>query len=158
MCSLISFGRNTHSGTSVEETCPYVFGVPGCCGGMAHGFSPEDGRAHFNEDETFTHGTSNGINLLWVAAHIFGHNLGMEHTIYEGAIMYPYYPGYVPNLHLHSDDCMDRDSIFVWGGKFTAYLFTAESGDEDPWLFYCWLRNINEALFDAFHSSRLIAI
>ena len=102
MLSLISFGRYSHGGTNVESTCPYPFNGPG--GVLAHAYFPQDGRAHFDEDETYTHGTSSGTNLLWVAVHEFGHSLGLQHTNIRGAIMYPYYTGYVPDMKLHSDD------------------------------------------------------
>ena len=38
------------------------------------------GDTHFDDDEQFTTGTSEGINLDWVAVHEFGHCLGLEHT------------------------------------------------------------------------------
>ena len=38
------------------------------------------GDTHFGDDEQFTTGTSEGINLDWVAVHEFGHSLGLEHT------------------------------------------------------------------------------
>ena len=82
---------------------------------MAHAFFPEDGRAHFDEDETFTHGTYSGTNLLWVAVHEFGHILGLDHTDIEGSVMYPHYPGYVPNLQLHSDDISGIQSLYGKG-------------------------------------------
>ena len=97
-----SFGRYSHGGVSGEGACPYPFSGPG--GVLAHAYYPPDGRAHFDEDETFTHSTSSGINLLWVATHEFGHSLGLYHSNVRGAIMYPYYTGYVENMKLHSDD------------------------------------------------------
>ena len=71
---------------------------------LAHAYYPRDGRAHFDEDETYTHDTKYGVNLLWVATHEFGHSLGLDHTNVRGAIMYPFYTGYVPDMKLHSDD------------------------------------------------------
>ncbi|KAL9970696.1 hypothetical protein ACROYT_G023108 [Oculina patagonica] len=106
----ISFGRYSHGGTSVESTCPYPFNGPG--GVLAHAYFPQDGRAHFDEDETYTHGTSSGTNLLWVAVHEFGHSLGLQHTNIQGAIMYPYYTGYVPDMQLHSDDIAGIQSLY----------------------------------------------
>ena len=79
---------------------------------LAHAYFPSDGRAHFDEDETYTDGTSRGTNLLWVATHEFGHSLGLEHSDVRGAIMYPYYTGYVPNMKLHSDDIRGIQSLY----------------------------------------------
>lgn len=81
----------------MEQTCPYPFDGPG--GVLAHAYFPEDGRAHFDEDETYTHNTPSGTNLLWVGVHEFGHSLGLQHSNVQGAVMYPYYTGYVPNMH-----------------------------------------------------------
>ncbi|XP_073248647.1 matrilysin-like [Porites lutea] len=106
----ISFGRYSHNGTTVEGTCPYPFNGPG--GVLAHAYYPQDGRAHFDEDETFTHNTSSGTNLLWVAVHEFGHSLGLRHSNVRGAVMYPYYTGYVPDMKLHSDDVAGIQSLY----------------------------------------------
>lgn len=106
----ISFGRYSHSGTNAEQTCPYPFNGPG--GVLAHAYFPQDGRAHFDEDETYTHNTASGTNLLWVAVHEFGHSLGLQHTNVQGAIMYPYYTGYVPDMKLHSDDIAGIQSLY----------------------------------------------
>ena len=88
---LLSFGPGTHGGSS-ERTCGYPFDGRGRV--LAHAFFPSDGRAHFDEDETFTDGTSSGTNLLWVATHEFGHSLGIDHSDVRNAVMYPYYTGY----------------------------------------------------------------
>lgn len=105
----ISFGAATHGGSS-ERTCAYPFDGQG--GVLAHAFFPSDGRAHFDEDEEFTDNTPKGTNLLWVATHEFGHSLGIDHSDVQGAIMYPYYTGYVEGMKLHSDDIAAIQSLY----------------------------------------------
>ena len=108
--SQISFGRYSHGGTSVEEVCPYPFNGPG--GVLAHAYFPEDGRAHFDEDEQYTDATDLGTNLLQVAVHEFGHSLGLQHSNVQDSIMYPTYLGYVPNMSLHQDDINGIQSLY----------------------------------------------
>ncbi|EDO38641.1 predicted protein, partial [Nematostella vectensis] len=83
-------------------TCVHPFDGPGNT--LAHAFYPSDGVVHFDEDEDFTDGTSEGMNLLWVATHEFGHSLGLRHTDVQDAVMFPYYTGYEPGFDLKADD------------------------------------------------------
>ena len=74
---------------------------------------PEDGRAHFDEAETFTDNSPQGTNLLWTATHEFGHVLGLDHSSDRDAIMFPYYPDfYHPNLSLEPDDIAGIQSLY----------------------------------------------
>ncbi|XP_038060416.1 matrix metalloproteinase-19-like [Patiria miniata] len=78
----------------------------GPSGVLAHAFFPENGDAHFDEGERWTINSFSGINLFQVAAHEFGHSLGLGHSNVQGALMEAFYAGYVPNFQLHSDDIL----------------------------------------------------
>lgn len=79
-------------------------------GTLAHAFYPPPnagalaGDAHFDDAETWTIQVPTGGNfdLVTVAAHEFGHSLGLRHSAVSGALMAPYYGG--PMRFLHSDD------------------------------------------------------
>ena len=44
-----------------------------------------------------------GYSIFLVAAHEFGHSLGLEHSSVREALMYPMYT-YLEDFHLHPDD------------------------------------------------------
>ncbi|KAM9246916.1 stromelysin-1-like [Leptosomus discolor] len=95
---MISFAARGH-----DDFIP--FDGPG--GSVAHAYAPGKdfgGDAHFDEDETWTKNTE-GTNLFYVAAHEFGHSLGLFHSKDPNALMYPVYRKFDPSVFpLHQDD------------------------------------------------------
>uniref|UniRef100_A0A4W3JC41 Matrix metallopeptidase 11 n=1 Tax=Callorhinchus milii TaxID=7868 RepID=A0A4W3JC41_CALMI len=90
---IIDFSRYWHG-----DNLP--FDGPG--GVLAHAFyprTPRAGNVHFDYDEMWTIGT----DLLQVAAHEFGHALGLQHSTVPKSLMSPYYSFRYP-LSLAEDD------------------------------------------------------
>ncbi|XP_042311962.1 collagenase 3-like isoform X2 [Sceloporus undulatus] len=79
----------------------------GRSGTLAHAFAPGSdtgGDAHFDEDESWSE-TNREVNLFLVAAHEFGHSLGLGHSNVLGALMYPTYSYTNPEtFRLPADD------------------------------------------------------
>ncbi|KAG9329982.1 hypothetical protein JZ751_028377 [Albula glossodonta] len=104
---MISFGTKAHGDY-------YPFDGPD--GTLAHAFAPSSGiggDAHFDDDETFTFQSSRGYNLFLVAAHEFGHSMGLSHSTDPGALMYPVYSYSDPNsFSLSQDDVNGIQSLY----------------------------------------------
>uniref|UniRef100_A0A672YFV7 interstitial collagenase n=1 Tax=Sphaeramia orbicularis TaxID=375764 RepID=A0A672YFV7_9TELE len=104
---MISFGSRSHGDF-------YPFDGPD--GTLAHAFAPSSGiggDAHFDEDETFTFRSNTGYVLFMVAAHEFGHSLGLSHSDDPGALMYPIYSYNNPETFvLPRDDVNGIQSLY----------------------------------------------
>ncbi|KAF5306949.1 hypothetical protein FQA39_LY00179 [Lamprigera yunnana] len=87
---------------------------------LAHAFFPGSGRggdAHFDLDEnwlTREDDNSDGTSLFHVAAHEFGHSLGLSHSSVEGALMFPWYQGMQNgfNYELPEDDRLGIQALY----------------------------------------------
>uniref|UniRef100_A0A803TW67 Peptidase metallopeptidase domain-containing protein n=1 Tax=Anolis carolinensis TaxID=28377 RepID=A0A803TW67_ANOCA len=80
---------------------------------LAHAFSPAfGGEVHFNDDIVWTKDLA-GINFFIVAAHEFGHSLGLYHSSVLKALMFALYPTTDPKtLRLHKDDIKGIQSLY----------------------------------------------
>ncbi|KAL8561335.1 hypothetical protein ACOMHN_040413 [Nucella lapillus] len=93
---------------------------------LAHAFFPQwGGDAHFDEEEIWTVAMSSGVNLFQVAAHEFGHSLGLSHSDISSALMAPFYRGYQRYFELDDDDVRAIQELYgpkeqiVPSGRFT---------------------------------------
>ncbi|KAL4647238.1 collagenase 3-like [Arapaima gigas] len=101
---MISFGTKEHG-----DLTP--FDGPG--GFLAHAYPPGEGLGgdtHFDDDETWTR-DSTGFNLFWVAAHEFGHALGLSHSKDPGALMYQFY-SYNQGYPLSQNDVSEIQALY----------------------------------------------
>ncbi|XP_049547028.1 matrix metalloproteinase-14 isoform X3 [Anopheles darlingi] len=87
------------------------FDGPG--GTLAHAYFPVyGGDAHFDDAEQWTIDKPRGTNLFQVAAHEFGHSLGLSHSDVRSALMAPFYRGYDPVFQLDSDDVTAIQTLY----------------------------------------------
>ncbi|XP_067423214.1 stromelysin-1-like [Emydura macquarii macquarii] len=103
---MISFVSGSHG-----DFFPFL----GADGDLAHAYPPGEGiggDAHFDEDEYWTKDLK-GINLFLVAAHEFGHSLGLSHSNVLGSLMYPVYKHTdTRNYRLPQDDVNGIQSLY----------------------------------------------
>uniref|UniRef100_A0A8C5RCY9 Peptidase metallopeptidase domain-containing protein n=1 Tax=Laticauda laticaudata TaxID=8630 RepID=A0A8C5RCY9_LATLA len=84
-------------------------------GTLAHAFAPGEGLGgdtHFDNAEKWTMGM-NGFNLFTVAAHEFGHALGLAHSTNPSSLMYPTYKYQHPfSYRLPKDDVKGIQALY----------------------------------------------
>ncbi|XP_035222982.1 matrix metalloproteinase-2-like [Stegodyphus dumicola] len=86
---------------------------------LAHAFFPGEGiggDAHFDADEPWVDGQPppgiDGVRLFAVAAHEFGHSLGLSHSSVDGALMNPFYQTIQENFQLPHDDTIGIQMLY----------------------------------------------
>ncbi|KAG9265204.1 matrix metalloproteinase-20-like [Astyanax mexicanus] len=90
------------------------FPFDGPRGTLAHAFDPGEGiggDVHFDDDEQWT-ASSTGFNLYLVAAHEFGHALGLRHSQNPESLMYPAYKIRKPHNLLSSEDIRNINALY----------------------------------------------
>lgn len=113
-------------GNSQGEPCAFPFTFLGKKYSSCTSEGRQDGRlwcattSNYDVDKKWGLCPDQGYSLFLVAAHEFGHALGLEHSSVRDALMYPMYT-YTADFHLHSDD--------VSGIQ---YLYGAGSGPTSP--------------------------
>jgi hypothetical protein len=93
-------------------------------GVLAHAYLPEDGRAHFDNDEFWVFHESEGaegVEIEMVATHELGHSLGLGHSTVTGALMAPFYQHYKENFTLSWDDIAGIQ--YLYGNTLLCELF-----------------------------------
>ncbi|XP_068172621.1 transforming growth factor beta regulator 1 [Antennarius striatus] len=101
-------------------------------GVLAHANSPgrnQGGDTHFDDDETWTL-TQRGVNLLLVAAHEFGHALGLDHSRDKQALMFPTYQYVNTRGYKLPDD--DRRGVQALYGSRTPVPTTKPDPNPEP--------------------------
>lgn len=80
---------------------------------LAHAFFPQyGGDAHFDDEEKWTIDQYSGTNLFQVAAHEFGHSLGLSHSDVRSSLMAPFYRGFDPTFQLDEDDILGIQALY----------------------------------------------
>uniref|UniRef100_UPI003AAD47D6 matrix metalloproteinase-20-like n=1 Tax=Centroberyx gerrardi TaxID=166262 RepID=UPI003AAD47D6 len=106
-------------------------------GTLAHAFGPGEGiggDTHFDDAEHWTTGQQ-GFNLYLVAAHEFGHALGLKHSRNPESLMYPTYKSPRPVNLLSREDVANINALYGPNRIRPNYLSRyGWSAQYNPWL------------------------
>uniref|UniRef100_A0A3Q2WFL7 Matrix metallopeptidase 20b (enamelysin) n=1 Tax=Haplochromis burtoni TaxID=8153 RepID=A0A3Q2WFL7_HAPBU len=117
--SSLTFVRsNTRSADIMVEFASYAHGdlfpFDGPGRTLAHAFGPGSGiggDTHFDDAERWTAGET-GFNLFVVAAHEFGHALGLKHSRNRESLMFPNYKPFRSANLLSSEDVASIKALY----------------------------------------------
>ncbi|KAJ3591132.1 hypothetical protein NHX12_009079 [Muraenolepis orangiensis] len=106
-------------------------------GTLAHAFGPGSGMGgdtHFDDDEHWTAG-GKGFNLYLVAAHEFGHALGLKHSRNPQSLMYPTYTHFRRADPLSAEDVANINALYGPSRSLPQHFSRdAWSPQYNPWL------------------------
>ena len=71
-----------------------------------------------NNDVNFS---PDGVSLFAVAAHEFGHSLGLSHSSVPGSLMFPYYQSMKDDYELPYDDTVGIQQLYGKFGKLSSW-------------------------------------
>uniref|UniRef100_A0A3B4X6U1 Matrix metallopeptidase 20b (enamelysin) n=1 Tax=Seriola lalandi dorsalis TaxID=1841481 RepID=A0A3B4X6U1_SERLL len=111
----------------------YPFDGPG--GTLAHAFGPglgAGGDTHFDDNEHWTAGET--FNLFVVAAHEFGHALGLKHSRNPDSLMYPTYRSSRPANLLSREDAANINALYPARGRPNHLPRYNWSSQNNPWM------------------------
>ncbi|XP_053250779.1 matrix metalloproteinase-9 [Podarcis raffonei] len=126
-------------GNSQGEPCAFPFTFLGKSYSSCTSEGREDGRlwcattSNYDTERKWGLCPDKGYSIFLVAAHEFGHSLGLEHSDVREALMYPMYT-YLADFHLHSDDVAGIQSLYGRGSGVepTAGTLPTTQSPEDP--------------------------
>nr|XP_013765850.1 PREDICTED: matrix metalloproteinase-20-like [Pundamilia nyererei] len=137
--SSLTFVRsNTRSADIMVEFASYAHGdlfpFDGPGRTLAHAFGPGSGiggDTHFDDAERWTAGET-GFNLFVVAAHEFGHALGLKHSRNRESLMFPNYKPFRSANLLSSEDVASIKALYSKHfGCIPEYLWIKHNHEDD---------------------------